>query len=130
MVKTISIHLIRKCFLSFKLFTAASQEKSSLPNSLTIFPHGYWRNTLAYSICHIIDICYFKTPDLFFWLILVVISPPSLTTMRFSHNLLMNTSLGESSKFPMTSLSMSSTSSSTITTFSEGLPSWMKPWFF
>ena len=40
---------------------------------------------------------YCKTHDFFFC------SPPSLTTMRFSHSPSMDTSLGESSKFQMSS---------------------------
>ena len=71
-----------------------------------------------------IDYC--KTSDFFFWLIFLGSSPPSLTTMRFSHSSSMNTSPGESSKFPMSSISISSSPSSTITFFSERLPSSIK----
>ena len=63
--------------------------------------------------------------DFFFWLIFLVSSPPSL---RFSHSSSMNTILGESSKFPMSSIP--SSSSSTITNFSEGLSSSMLAEFF
>ena len=63
----------------------------------------------------------------FFWLIFSVSSPPSLTTIRFPHSSLMNTSLGESSKFPMSSISMQSSSSPTITFFSEELLFLTKP---
>ena len=45
----------------------------------------------------------------------------SLTTTRVSHSSSMNTSLGESSKFPMLSISIPSNPSSIITFFSEGL---------
>ena len=55
-----------------------------------------------------------------FWLIFLVSSPPSLTTIRFAHASSMNTSLGEFSRFPMSSISIQSSSSST-TFFSEGL---------
>ena len=48
-----------------------------------------------------------------------VSSPPSLTTMRFSHSSSMNSSLGESSKFSMSSVSIQFISCSTITFFSE-----------
>ena len=58
-----------------------------------------------------------KTSD-FFWLILLVRSLPSTNTLRFPHFLLMKTSLGKFFKF-----SIPSSSSSTITTFSEGLSS-------
>ena len=54
---------------------------------------------------------YCKRSDLFFWLMFLVSSPPSLTTMRFPQSLSMNTSLGESSKFPMSSISIQSSSS-------------------
>ena len=54
-------------------------------------------------------------------------SPPSLTNLRFSHSSSMNTNLGKSSKFSMPSISKQFSSSSTITTFSEGLSSSMKP---
>ena len=46
--------------------------------------------------------------------------------MRFSHCSLMNTSLRESSKFPMLSISIPSSPSSTTTAFSEGFSSSMK----
>ena len=51
---------------------------------------------------------YCETPDFFFWLIYIVSSPPSLTTMRFSHSSSMNTNLGESSKFPISFISIPS----------------------
>ena len=53
-----------------------------------------------------IDYC--KTSDLFFWFIFLVSSPLSLITMRFSHSSSMNTRIGKSSKFPMSSTSMAS----------------------
>ena len=46
-----------------------------------------------------IDYC--ETSDFFFWLIFPVSFPPSLTTMRLPHSSSMNTSLGESSTFPI-----------------------------
>ena len=39
-----------------------------------------------------------KTPDFFFWLIFIISSPPSMTTLRFLDSSLMNTNLSESSK--------------------------------
>ena len=54
----------------------------------------------------------------FFWLILLVRSLPSTNTLRFPHFVLMKTSLSKFFKFPIPS-----SSSSTITTFSEGLSS-------
>ena len=53
-----------------------------------------------------ISINYFKTPDFFFRLILLVSTPPS--TMRFPHFSSMNTNLGESSNFAMSSISIPS----------------------
>ena len=58
------------------------------------------------------------------WLLLLVnISrrPPSSTALGFQHFSLMSTSLSKSSKFPMLSPSIRSSSSSTINFFSEGL---------
>ena len=73
----------------------------------------------ACSICHIVDIFidYCKTTDFFFWLIFRVGSPPSLTAMRFSHSLSMNTNLGESSQFSMSPVSILTSSSLAITKF-------------
>ena len=71
-----------------------------------------------------IDYC--KASDFFFRLIFLVISSPSLTIMSFPHSSSMNTSLGAFSKFPMTSISIPSSSSSAITASSEGLSSTMK----
>ena len=68
-----------------------------------------------------VTIGYCKTSDFFIWIIFLVSSPPSLTSMRFPHSLSMNTSLGESSKFPMSSISIQSSPFSTITFFYEEL---------
>ena len=107
--KTISVHWIRKRFLSFKLFTTASQEKSCLPNWFTIF-HMVSEETLSPTAFAtwwtFINNC--ETPDLFFWLIFLVSFQPSLTTMRFSHSSSINTNLGESCKFPMSFISIPS----------------------
>ena len=65
-----------------------------------------------------IDYC--KTSDFFFWLIFLVSSPPSLTTVRLPHSSSVNTSLDESSKFPMSSISIQYSSFSTITFFLKG----------
>ena len=55
-----------------------------------------------------------ETSDFLFWLIFLV-SSPSLTTIRLPHPSSVNTSLGKSSKFPMPSIIVSSSSVSTIT---------------
>ena len=92
--------------------------------------HDYCRNTLTYNICHRLDIYRLllnARP-----LLLVNISSKFFTIidyLRFPHSSSMNVSLGESSKFPTSSTSISSRFSSAITTFFEGLPSLMKPWF-
>ena len=110
-----------KYFLSFKLLTTNTQEKSCLPNWFIVFhmlieemrsPIVFSRKWTSTDYC--------KTSDVFFWLIFLVSSPPSLINMRFSHSSSMITSLGESFKFPMSSLSMPSSPSSTIRYFSEG----------
>ena len=71
-----------------------------------------------------IDYC--KTSDFFLWLLILVRSPPSLTTTRFLHFSSMNISLGESSKLPMLYMSVPSKPSLRFYFFSEGLYSSMK----
>ena len=56
-----------------------------------------------------------------FHIYLVVRKSWDSTTMRFPHSSWMNKSIGESSKFPMSSISMQSSSYPTITFFSEEL---------
>ena len=73
---------------------------------------------------------YCETHDFFFWLISLVSSPPSRTTLRFPHFSLMNTNLGKPCKFSVSSISKRCSSYSAVTTFSEGLSSSMKSWFF
>ena len=115
------------CF-SYLLGGKKSPEKSCLPNCFTINIPQVTEEILSPTtfVTEWTFIGYCKTSD-FFWLIFSVSSPPSLTTMRFPHSSLMNTSLGESSKFPMSSISMQSSSSSTITFFSEELLFLTKP---
>ena len=76
-------------------------------------------NILTYSICHRVEIYRFVN-HLAFLLICLVYFPPLTTTLRFSHSSLMNTSLCKSFKIPMSSLSISSRSSSTVKTFYKG----------
>ena len=73
---------------------------------------------------------YCKMSDFFLWVIFLVSSPSSLTTMRFPYSSWINTSLGESSSFPVLSISIPSSFFSAITTVLEGLPFSMKPFFF
>ena len=68
-----------------------------------------------------LSIGYWKTSDFFFWLNIWLYS------VRLSRSSLINTSLGESSKLPISSISIQSSSSSTVTFFSEGLLFSMKP---
>ena len=110
-IKAISIHLIRKTFSVFHIYLVVkkSQEKPCLPNWLPIniplVTEEIFSPTTLVTEWTFIGYC--KTSD-FFWLIFQVRSPPSLTTMRFSHSSSMNKSLGESSNFPMSPLLMHS----------------------
>ena len=123
-IEVISIHLIRKAFPVFHIYLMVkkSQEKPYLPNwfpiNIPLVTEEIFSPTTL--VTEWTSIGYCKTSD-FFWLIFQVRSPPSLTTMRFPHSSSMNKSLGESSKFPMSSLSMQSSSYPTITFFSEEL---------
>ena len=118
-----SIHLIRKTFPVYHIYSAVkkSQEKSCLRNCFTINVLQVTEETLSPTtfLTEWTFIGYCKTSA--FRLIFSVSSPPSLTTMKFPYSSLMNTSLGESSKFPLSSISTQSSSSSTITFFSEEL---------
>ena len=107
-----SIHLIRKTFPVFHIYSVVkkSQEKSCLPNCFTINILQVTEEILSPSTFVTEWATVKRLP-------FSVSSPPSLTTMRFRHSSLINTSLGESSKFPMSSTSMQSSSSSTITFF-------------
>ena len=119
-IKAISIHQIRKTFPVFHIYLVVkkSQEKPCLPNwfpiNIPLVTEEIFSPTTL--VTEWTSIGYCKTSD-FFWLIFQVRSPPSLTTMRFPHSSSMNKSLGESSKFPMSSLLMQSSSFSNITFF-------------
>ena len=125
-----SIHLIRKnisCF-SYLFGSKKSQEKSCLPNCFTINIPQVTEDILSPTtfVTKWRFIGYDKT-SVFFWLIISVSSPPSLITMRFPHSSLINTSLGESSKFTMSSISMQSSSATNIIFSSEELLFLMEP---
>ena len=119
-IKAISINLIRKTFPVFHIYLVVkkSQEKPCLPNwfpiNIPLVTEEIFSPTTL--VTEWTSIGYCKTSD-FFWLIFPVRSSPSLTTMRFPHSSSMNKSLGESSKFPMSSLLMQSSSFSNITFF-------------
>ena len=120
-VKGISIHLIRKnCCLSSCLLLTCKKNHVYLTDS----QYYTW---LLKNKCHLQHLShsgylidYSKMSDFFFWLIFRVSSPPSLTTMRFSHSSSIYASLGESSKFPISSLSISSSSSLVQQLFLKG----------
>ena len=129
-VKALSIHLIGKvsCLLSY-LLLIHKKNYSYLTDSqyYTWLSKKYFRLHLSQSE-HQQAIC--ETSIFFFWLIFLVNSSSSLTTLRFPHSLSIDRNLGEFSKFSMPSISTRFSSSTAITTFSEGLSSSMKPWFF
>ena len=89
-------------YFSYLFGSKKSQEISCLPNCFTINIPQVTKEILLPTtfVTKWMFIGYCKM-SAFFWLIFSVSSPPSLTTMRFPHSSLMNTSLGESSKFSM-----------------------------
>ena len=110
------------CFFSFKLFTTDSQEKyhTYLTDSQysTFVLNKY---SLSCSICHRVDNYELvKRLGFFCLLIFPVSSPPSTNTLRFPHSSWMNSILSKSSKFPVSSTSIPSSSSLTITFFLKG----------
>ena len=107
--KVISIHLIRK---KFPIFRVIYQLSTCLPNCFTIFCK------LIEEIYHGVNSYRLVKRMTFFILIFLVRFPPLKNILIFSHSLLMKTSVGKSSKFPIPS-----SSPSTIITFSEGLSS-------
>ena len=126
-----SIHLIRKTLPVFHIYSVVkkSQEKLCLPNCFTINTPQVTEEILSLTtfVTEWPFIGYRHAKRLSFSANILVSSPPPLNTMRLPHSSLMNTSLGESSKFPMSSISMQSSSSSTITFFSEELLFLTKP---
>ena len=122
-----SIQLIRKNISCFS-YLFGSKKSQDLLNSFTINIPQVTEEILSPTtfVTKLTFVGYCKTPA-FFWLIFSVSSPPSLTTTRFPHSSSMNTSLSEYSKFPMSSISIQSSSSPTITFFSEELLFLTKP---
>ena len=126
-------HLQQSRYLRF--YTA---QQSSLPfNLFTIYPpthkkYNHKKNhtyvNLVYSICQRADI--YSLVKLLFPSLFLVNSPPSTTTLRFSYSSLMNISPGKYNKFPISSIWIPSSSSSTVATlFDWGVSSSMKTWF-
>ena len=112
---------------SFKLFITDPQEKLLLPNRFTklcILLKEYFRLH-----CHRVNISRLivQTSNFFFWLIFLVSSSSSLTTLRFPYSSSINTNLGKFSKFSTSSISKRFSSFSTIITFSQNLSSSVKP---
>ena len=125
------VKVFSKKFPFFQVISIGPQEKSCLSNWFTIF-HMIIEElpSLTRFFVEWTSTGYCKTSNFFFWLTFLVSSLPSLTTMRFPYSSSMNTILGESSKFPMSSISILFSSSSAITTFYERLSSLMKLWLF
>ena len=119
-IKAISLHMIRETFPVFHicLVVKRSQGKPCLPNWFPINIPLVTEEVLSpiTFVTEWTSIGYCKAYD-FFWLIFPVHSSPSLTTMIFPHSSSMSASLDESSKFPMSSLSMQSSFFSNITLF-------------
>ena len=120
-----SIHLIRKTLPVFHIYSVVkkSQEKLCLPNCFTINTPQVTEEILSLTtfLTAWPFIGYRHAKRLSFSANILVSSPPALNTMRFPHSSLMNTGLGESSKFPMSSILMQSSFLSTIIFFSEEL---------
>ena len=119
-IKAISIHQIRKTFPVFHIYLVVkkSEEKPCLPDWFPIYIPLVTEEILSPTtfVTEWTSIRYCKTSGLF-WLIFPIRSSPSLATVRFPYSSSMNKSLGESSKFPVSSLSMQSSSFSNITLF-------------
>ena len=112
-------------FLYFKLFTTEPQQKLCLPEWFTIsymvieeilLPATFVTEWTLIGNC--------KMSDFFFWLIFLVNSLSSLTTLRFPHSSSMNTNQDKSSRFQMSSISVSFSSSSAIKVFLKGCLQW------
>ena len=123
--------LLKKVFLRFKSFTAYTQEKSNLkrnhdyltgPQYFTCLLKKYSHLQLSSQTGHPQG-C--KTP-VFFFVVVNIFSTFSTINQLLWDSSSMNTSLGKSSMCPMSFISISSSSSSTIITFYEGLPSSLK----
>ena len=100
-IKAISIHLIRKTFPVFHIYSVTNKNHAYLTYSQQIF-HRVTEEILSPTtfVTEWTCVGYCKPSD-FFWLVFIVSSLPSLITMRFPHSSSVNTSLGESSKFSM-----------------------------
>ena len=81
---------------------------STLPTSLMLarIACHLSNSPTAFVAYQIFIINYCETPDFFFWLIFLLSSRPSLTTIRYPlHNSSMNTNLRKSSNFPKSFIS-------------------------
>ena len=123
-VNAIPVHLIRKSLLSFKLPTTDPLEKSCFPNWFTLLYMVMEEILSSTFFTEWTSTGYCEASETF-----LVSSPRSLISLRFPHFSPMNTILGKSSKFSLSSISTQLSSSWTIAAFSEGLSSSMKPWF-
>ena len=119
-----------KRFPVFQVIYYQRTKKTKLTFLIYNNPHGSWRNTLSYNTCHRVDISRLLWNV---WLLIFVNIFSKFVTiigyLRFLRSSSINTSQGESSKFPRSSISIPSSFFSAVTTFSEWLPSSVKPWF-
>ena len=106
-----------KGFLSYKGITTDWQEKLCLPNWSTILYMVIEEILPSTFVTEWISTSYCETSEFFFWLIFLVKSQPSLTTLRFRYSSSMNTNLGKSSKFRISSILTRFSSASTIIIF-------------
>ena len=82
-----AIHWIKKGSLSFKLLTSHPQETSCLPNWFTILYMVIEEILSPTFVTEWTSIGYCEMSDFFLWLIFLVSSPPSLTTLGFQCHL-------------------------------------------
>ena len=83
----------QKKVVSFKLFTGPKKNHTCLTDSQ--YSRCYWKITLAYRLAKCMALWYH---GFFSWLILLVSSPPSTTTLGLPHSSLMSTNLSKFSK--------------------------------
>ena len=127
--QAISIHLIRKSFLPFKLYTAYLEEKSSHQKSHT-FPN--WFTVFLLLTVEMLSPVALVTVGTSvslqkIWLLLLVNTSSKFSTINDYFKIptcFIDGTTFKSSKFPMSSISLSSSSSSSITTFREPKSKW------
>ena len=106
-VNTISIYLIRKKFPSFQIIYYLHTSNSNHKKTYAYLTDSQYSTCLLKKyrrLQHLkeregLQAC--KTSDLFFWLIFLVNSPPSMTTLRLPDFSSMNATFSKSSQFQM-----------------------------